>query len=417
MKLYTAHRMLTQAAKGAIDDGAAVLVRNGMIEWVGREAGFPERDFSAEIERVALGDATLLPGLIDAHVHLAFDGGADPVTRMNAETDPQQIALMIRSARELLSVGVTTARDLGARGYLDVAVRDAIAAGVLQGPRLLTAGSPITTTGGHCWFMGGEADSIEEVRKLVRRHHRAGVDAVKVMSTGGFMTAGSAPWFAQFETAALAVVVEEAHRLNKQVAAHAHGVEGIDRALTAGVDTIEHCSFVHADGTHRLVPELADRIAASPTAVSPTCNFRAIDIHAATDGVYRPALAELHQRGAMIIASTDSGIDNTPHHAFIGALEAMHFFGMDNAAVLASATSVSADVLGISHLTGRLSAGLEADILAVRGDPRRDLGDLRSLELVLARGEVFVPDALGPLPDFDIASSPMAAQFGGGSEH
>lgn len=404
MKLYTSHRLFTQGEAGDITDGAAVLVKDGKFEWVGREADFPAGDYSSDIERIDLGDVTLHPGLIDAHVHLGFDGGPEPVNRMNAETDPQQTALMIRSARELLSVGVTTARDLGARGYLDVVVRDSILTGDLQGPRLITAGSPITPTGGHCWFMGGEADGIDEVIKTVRKHHRAGVDAIKVMSTGGFMTAGSAPWFAQYETEALRAIVEESHRLGKIVAAHGHGVQGIDRAVTAGVDTIEHCSFVHEDGTMGLVEELADRIAASASAVSPTCNFKAPEMAQAREG-YEPAFIELWKRGATIIASTDSGIDNTPHHGFVGGLEAMNYFGMDNDSVLASTTSVSAKVLGVDNVVGSITVGLDADMIAVRGNPREDLAALHNLDLILSRGESFAPDHLSPLPEFDLSNT------------
>ena len=407
MKLYTADRLITESDAGTITDGAAVLVNEGRFEWVGRQADFPANDYPADLERIDLGDVTLMPGLIDAHVHLGFDGGPEPVNRMNAETDPEQTVLMIRSARELLSVGVTTARDLGARSYLDVVVRDAIKNGVVQGPRLLTAGSPITPTAGHCRFMGGEADNTDEARKMVRRHHRAGVDHIKVMSTGGFMTAGSAPWFAQFETESIRTIVEEAHRLDKKVAAHGHGVQGIERALTAGVDTIEHCSFVHEDGSMSLVDELADRIAASSTAVSPTCNFRAKDMAEARG--YVPAFIELWKRGATIIASTDSGIDNCPHHAFAGALEAMVYFGMDNKSVLSSATSVSAKVLGIDDVTGSVAVGLDADLLAVKGNPLDNISDVRNLELILARGESFAPDALSPLPDFSLEGTAFGA--------
>ncbi|MGO3147713.1 MAG: amidohydrolase family protein [Leucobacter sp.] len=404
MKLYTAHRLFTQGEAGDITDGAAVLVNDDKFEWVGREADFPSSDYPADLERVDMGDVTLLPGLIDAHVHLGFDGGPEPVNRMNAESDPEQTVLMMRSARELLSVGVTTARDLGARSYLDVVVRDSILNGVVQGPRLITAGSPITPTGGHCWFMGGEADGTDEVLKTVRKHHRAGVDAIKVMSTGGFMTAGSAPWFAQYETEALRTIVEESHRLGKIVAAHGHGVQGIERAVEAGVDTIEHCSFVHDDGSMGIVPELADRIAASKSAVSPTCNFRAVDMAKSIEG-YQPAFIDLWKRGATIIASTDSGIDNTPHHAFIGALEAMHYFGMDNDTILTSATSLSATVLGVDDKVGSVTVGLDADLLAVKGNPRENLSDLRNLELVLSRGEKFTPDALSPIPEFNMENT------------
>jgi imidazolonepropionase-like amidohydrolase len=417
MKLYTADRLLTQDALGDITDGAAVLVHEAKIEWVGRAAEFPFADYASDLEVEELGDATILPGLIDAHVHLAFDGGPHPVERMMSESDAQQVALMLRSARELLSVGVTTARDLGARGYLDIPVRDAIADGTARGPRMLTSGSPITVTGGHCWFMGGEADSEDDVRRIVRRHHREGVNGIKVMSTGGFMTAGSAPWFAQYNERTLAAAVEEAHRIGKKIAAHAHGVEGIDRALSAGVDTLEHCSFVHPDGSHSVVPELADRIAASDSYVSPTMNFRIREFVERAGAGFEPALPELVRRGVKIIASTDSGIDNVPHHGFIGALEVMNDFGMDLRSVLAAATSVSADALGISHLTGRIRVGLEADLIAAPGDVTDSLSRLRDPLLIVARGEEFQPDPLPPIEPLDGGAQALSARPGHGHGH
>src|SRR5699024_3194486 len=159
---------------------AAVVIDDDVITWAGPAADLPGPARASGVTVRRLGDVTVLPGLIDAHVHLGFDGGPTPVQRMRAEDDAAQVALMLRSARELLSVGVTSARELGARGYLDVAVRDAIAAGTARGPRLVVSGPPITITGGHCWFMGGEADSVEEVRRMVRQHHKRGVDLIKV---------------------------------------------------------------------------------------------------------------------------------------------------------------------------------------------------------------------------------------------
>lgn len=403
MKLYTAGLVLTQDAGRAYAPGA-VLVDGDKIAWVGAQADFPAAEYPADLETEALGPVTIMPGLIDAHVHLGFDGGPTPVKRMMAEDDAHQVALMLHSARQLLSVGVTTARDLGARDYLGPAVRDIIADGTARGPRILSAASPITVTGGHCWFMGGEADSIADVRMMVRRHHKYGADLIKVMSTGGFMTAGSAPWYAQFEQEHLAAIVQEAHRIGKRVAAHAHGVEGIERALAAGVTTIEHCSFVHADGSRHVVPELADRIAASQSYVSPTINYRMPQIVELTGGRFQPALAELYRRGCKIIASTDCGIDNTPHYGFPGALEAMVALGMPSEAVLDAATSVSACALGISEVTGRLAVGLDADLIAVGGDPRADISVIKDLRLVLTRGTAFTPDPLPPLPPLDPAT-------------
>jgi len=137
------------------------------------------------------------------------------------------------------------------------------------------AARPITVTGGHCWFMGGEADSEDDLRRMVRTHHKRGADLVKVMSAGGFMTTGSAPWYAQFTAAQLAVIVEEAGRVDKPVAAHMHGIEGIRRAVEAGVTTLEHCSFVTETNERRFDEPLAARIAERKIFVCPTINVNA----------------------------------------------------------------------------------------------------------------------------------------------
>ena len=395
MQVITADVVLAGPDLAPVEQGA-VLVDGERVAWVGRAADLSPDRYPADTPVRALGPVTVLPGLIDCHVHLAFDGGPAPVTRMLAEDDARLVALMTRNARRLLSVGVTTARDLGDRGYLGVAVRDAIADGTLRGPRLLAAGPPLTVTGGHCWFMGGEVDTEQDVRRTVRRHHKRGVDLVKVMSTGGFMTEGSAPWFAQFEPAEVRAAVEEAHRVGKRVAAHVHGVVGIERALDAGVDTLEHCTFVHADGSRRLVPELADRIAASAAYVSPTWNLLLpLFQEWLPDREY--VLEPLHRHGARIIAGTDAGIDHVPHHGFVESLLAMASSGLPNVEVLTAATSRAAEALGLATVTGALTEGLSADLIAVGGDPRHDLAALHDLRLVLARGEPFSPDPLPPI--------------------
>jgi imidazolonepropionase-like amidohydrolase len=395
MRLITADLVLAGHDLAPVEHGA-VVVDGDRIAWVGRAADLSRDRYPAGTPVLALGPVTVLPGLIDCHVHLSFDGGPAPVARLRAEDDARQVALMTRNARRLLSVGVTTARDLGGRGYLGVSVRDAIADGTLQGPRLLVAGPPLTVTGGHCWYLGGEVDTEQDVRRMVRRHHKNGVDVVKIMSTGGFMTEGSAPWFAQFEPAEVQAAVEEAHRVGKRVAAHVHGVVGIERALDAGVDTLEHCTFVRADGSYRVVPELVDRIAASPAYVSPTWNLLLpLFQEWLPDRDY--ALEPLYRRGARVVASTDAGIDNVPHHGYVASLLAMAASGLPTAEVLTAATTRAAEALGLAAVTGALTAGLSADLIAVGGDPRHDLTALHDLRLVLARGEPFTPDRLPPI--------------------
>lgn len=413
-EVLTAPRVMT--GDETLADGALV-VGDTTVAWTGLAAELPAE--YALLPRTDYPAATILPGLIDCHVHLGFDGGPAPAARMQSETSEQQLVLMLRSARELLGVGVTTARDLGSRSYLSVVVRDAVAAGLARGPRLVVAASPITVTGGHCWFMGGEADGEEDLRKMVRIHHKHGADLIKVMSTGGFMTAGSAPWYAQFTVAELTAVVEEASRLDKPVAAHAHGLEGIDRAVQAGVSTLEHCSFV-TDTNERVFSEpLAARIAEQGIFVCPTVNVNAPYLGKRLGRPIGQHLRPMRDMGVRLVAGTDAGINNTPHHQYIGGLEYLVTLGFRPGEVLAMATTEAADALGLGSTTGRLAAGYEADVIVVDGDPEADISALRRLRRVIARGRDYLPDS-GRFdvsnPGTPLASGDLAATVAFASE-
>jgi len=372
-------------------DGAVVLGDRTVV-WAGAAGALPGE--YAALPRTGYPGSTIMPGLIDSHVHLGFDGGPDPAARMRAETNEQQLVLMLRNARDLLGVGVTTARDLGARAYLDVVVREAIAAGLARGPRLVVAGPPVTVTGGHCWFMGGEADSEDDLRRIVRTHHKHGADLIKVMVTGGFMTTGSAPWYAQFTAGQLAVIVAEASRVDKQVAAHAHGLEGIRRAVAAGVTTIEHCSWVTETNDRRFDERLAAQIAERGIVVCPTVNVNAPYVAELTGRTPGQNVRTMRQMGVRIIAGTDAGISNTPHHQYAGGLAAMvTLLGFAPADVISMATTEAAAVLGVGAVTGRLAPGYDADLIVVDGDPLADITALGRLRRVIARGRDYVPDS------------------------
>ncbi len=374
MELVTADRVVT-GRPGEVLDAAGVLYEGNRIEWVGRLSELTA-DRGAGVHRTHYPDATILPGLIDSHVHLGFDGGPDPVQRMQRESDSEQLVLMLFSARELLGAGVTTARDLGARSFLDVTVKRANQDGLAEGPRLLSATRPITVTGGHCWFMGGEADGLDAIRRQVRYHHKMGADLIKVMATGGHMTKGSVPWHAQFDEDEMRVLVDDAHRLEKKVAAHAHGTDGIRNAAAARVDTIEHCSWAAGGDQSDYDPATADRIAERGIYVCPTFNCGAKAAN------YRweqraPQLGAMREAGVRIIAGTDSGINLVPHREYVGRLEALAAAGMPRLEVLESATSRAAAALGLGSATGTLARGFEVDLLVAAGNPLDDLDGLR----------------------------------------
>lgn len=382
-----------------------VLVEGGRIAAV--EQGDVQPPEGAEL--LDLADATLLPGLIDVHVHLGFDAGPGPVAQMNADDDHALLLRMAKHAREALHGGVTTVRDLGDRNFLAVTLRDyfcselerALATNAAPrppgappeprdlGPEILAAGPPITTTGGHCWFMNGEVDGELGVRRGVRERVKRGVDVIKVMATGGHMTPGANPLAPQFTVPELRAAVEEAHRLGRRITAHAHATAGIERAVEAGVDGIEHCSFQVADGI-QAEQALIERIAAARIAVSPTIGrppWQPLPPAFAARREERfKVLERLHHAGATFVAGTDAGISGVPHTSVTWGIRAFTQAGLSHAAALRAATSVAADACALAERKGRLTLGADADILAVGGNVLADLSALDDVRAVFRAG-------------------------------
>ncbi|MFC4114945.1 amidohydrolase family protein [Nonomuraea zeae] len=388
MRIIRAAKVLTGRPGEVVADGE-VLIDGDKIVSVG-----PRGSAGEAPEIVELPGHTLLPGMIDAHVHLGFDDKVDPVTRRSRESDHHLLLRMAENARKLVSAGVTTARDLGARGFLDLALRDAIEDGLAVGPHLLAATRPITITGGHCWYMGGEADDEPAIRRVARENLRAGADCLKVMASGGQMTPGAPPsWVPQYTTGHLRVVVEEAATRGKGVAAHAHAAASIQSAVEAGVTTIEHCTFFTPAG-HRYDAKVADLVAAGGTYVCPTVHgvlWRSRDVFGPEmiDDWLR-TVAAMRDAGVRLIAGTDAGfavagVENRTD-GYVGGLETFAQAGFANAEIIEMATVRAADACGVGAVTGSLEAGKRADLIAVEGDPLDRIADLRNLALVLVSG-------------------------------
>lgn len=357
-----------------------VVVANGVI--MGDEAPVHDAtDFDVS-------GCTVIPGLIEGHAHLCFNAGSDWRAVYDADTPGSMLLRMANSGRKMLEAGITTVRDLGAPTELAVEIREAFRSGLVPGPNLLVAGAPITTTGGHCWFMGGEADGEVELRKAVRQRVKAGCDWIKIMATGGNMTAGTNVLAAQYTVAELRAVVEEAHRLRKRVAAHCHGTAGIRNAVEAGVDTLEHCSFVGEGGVDR-DDAVLERIAEKSMVISPTIS---IGYRTWTDDGRKAARRDLLQKmlelKCDIAMSTDCGIPGVPHEALAGALDVVReMSGLPPVEVLKLATSTSATLLGLGD-RGTIAPGQRADLVVLAGDPTNDLGVLTSVRAVIKGGEV-----------------------------
>jgi imidazolonepropionase-like amidohydrolase len=365
-----------------------VVVDGGRIEAVERGPMDPP----AKGQVMDFGDATVLPGLIDSHVHLGFDGGMDPVGRMRADDDANLLLRMRLAAQKSLAAGVTTVRDLGDRSYLAVTLREWYRAGNEVGPEVLASGPPLTVTGGHCFFMGGEADGEAELRKAVRVRATRGVDVIKVMVTGGNMTAGIDPFTPQYTVAELAAVVEEGHRFGRTVTAHVHGVAGIERAVEAGVDGLEHCSFWVADGV-RADQALIDRIAEQEIWVCPTAGIGPSPVPpppavaARLPGMFAAA-ARAHQAGVRLLAGTDAGIAPVKPHGIVAYSVQMlvDTVAMSTVDALKAATASSAEACGLAGRKGVLAPGADADLLVVRGDAVADVRRLHDVVAVFRAG-------------------------------
>ncbi|PPJ02531.1 metal-dependent hydrolase family protein [Nocardia cyriacigeorgica] len=386
--IITAARVLTGC--GATHAPGAVVVDESKIAWVGPASDLPGDWQGVGVERIDLPEATVLPGLIDAHVHLAFGGATNPLGAVQATTQLDVAATIRAGLAELVAAGVTTVRDLGAPRYTDIDTLTRLH----SRPRVLTTTIPLTVAGGHCHGLGGAVDTFTGIRGLVAANAARGADWIKIMGSGGFTAGGaSSPYEPQFTDIQVRAAVDAAHDHGLPVAVHAHGTAAIRQAVAAGVDSIEHCTWMTVDGfelDHGVVREIAAR----EILVCPTINHLA---RSATGRlpwpVRRDHLRVMLDAGVQLIPGSDAGIPHTPPGRYPHSLSIYLDIGMSPAEVIDLATRQAAEALRVGHLTGTLAAGLSADLIAVPDDPTRDLNLLTTPILTMAAGHLHYPDA------------------------
>lgn len=403
--IVTAAQVVDGTGREPIRDGF-VLIEGGLIQAAGRREELGSRVEVAD--RLDFPRATLLPGLIDCHSHLVLwgDGGIPFAT---IQQEPAELLLLraAHNARLALEHGVTTLQDLGGRGGVTFALRRGIELGYVAGPRLLLAGRPVTTTGGHCWYFGGEADGVEGVRQLVRELVKEGADTIKVMTTGGG-TPGTDSYRTYFTPSELQTAVTEAHQAGKRTAAHCTALQGIVNALDAGFDLLVHAAFYQPDGSYRFDERVAMRIVESGAFVNPTMHVTRTRIWgykqrhpemgeqeraelAKIEAYYQAkidAIGTLYRMGAKIVAGSDAGWADYKFGDFSLELDALTEAGLSPMEAIVAGTSRAAECLGIADRVGTIEPGREADLLIVAGDPLADLRALQDVVAVFKRGHL-----------------------------
>jgi len=391
--------------QGQVIPDGYVLVADEKIRSWGSRADLPSLPPNTAV--LSFPQQTLLPGLINSHAHLCVPSGGQPFYL--EQSDEMALLTAVRNMRRELLSGVTTVRDCGDQNGVLFALRRAVKRRILEGPRLILCGPPLTMTDGHAHFLGGVADGPAEIARAVRRRIADGADFIKLIGTGGG-TPGTDPAQASYNRQELGAAVAAAHGLDVPVTVHCRGIPGIVNAIEAGVDQIEHACFELPDGSLRFDPELVRRMAHAGTWVTPTIQlYRDALAHlqekAASErldpteqqrltmlpGVIESKLAALRgflAAGVRMVAGNDAGLPYTGFGCLWQELEAMMAGGMTAMQAMAAATSSAAGALGMEDRIGSIQPGKQADLVVVDGDPTADITALSRVRLVMQAGRI-----------------------------
>ena len=398
--LVRAGRLL-DVKTGKVLDNQTIVVVGDTIQSIAATASVPAQPADMVID---LSGLTVLPGLIDVHTHLTGNPDFDPYREL-ASTNAKETINGVVNARTTLMAGITSVRNVGTGGFTDVDLRDAINSGQIAGPHMLVSGPPLSITGGHCdenllpvqyhVAADGVADGIAAVQHMVRQNIKYGADLIKICATGGVLSKGDDPQAAQYTLEEMQAIVADAHRLGRKVAAHAHGAQGILWATQAGVDSIEHGSYINDEGIAAmkqhgtyLVPTLylEDWMIQSGH-LPPFYHQKMVDVSAVAKSNIKRAM----QAGVKIAMGTDAAV--YPHGLNAHELDVyVNQLVMAPLAALQTATINAADLMGWTAKTGTLEPGKWADIIAVDKNPLDDIRTILDVKFVMKAGVVYKND-------------------------
>jgi len=353
-----------------------------------------------QAEILSVPGGSILPGFIEMHSHIHCSSEADAYEHITTESNETFLLRGTQAVRAALSSGVTTMRDLGSRNEVVFPLREGINHGIVPGPRLLVAGTPITTTGGHCNMFGTEANTSEEVVKAIRQQFKLGADCIKIMSTGGGFTPGTNVRAPQYSSEILKNAVNDAERLGLKVAAHCHAAEGVKNCVDAGIHNLIHCSWLSSNPSELYDYDggVADLIAEKDIYVDPTLALSHLnklrgktikpDAPAMRDPEKRfEILRDMWDRGVKFVTGMDSGMTNArfDDFAFIPEIMVNNMY-ISPLEAITCATKTSAECLGMEEEIGTLEAGKSADVIVVNGDPSEDITKLHDVNTIISQG-------------------------------
>jgi len=371
---------------GAVFEQATMLVRGSTIAAVGSSRDITIPKGSRRIDGRGL---TIIPGLVDCHVHLCLGGEPDVVTALESESPSYTLLKSARHAKMTIEAGFTTVRDVGSRDHTIFTLKRAIESGVMPGPRIVGAGLAICMVGGHARFIGREVAGVEQVRTVVREQIAAGAEVIKIIASGGVLTPGTSPDQAQLTMEELRAAVDEARQAGRKVAAHAHGASGMKNAVRAGVHSIEHATLMDEESAELMnrhavymVPTLS--ALATTAACRRGCGIpeSALDKAKSMTTRHQASFKHAHRSGILLAMGTDAGTPFNYHGDNAQELDRMVALGMTPMEAIVASTAAGARLIGIQKSVGTLARGMQADLVVLDGNP------LRHIELLRNRGRI-----------------------------